>query len=90
MRVTNLNGAKLAGADLSEADLSFVNLQQADLQGADLQGADLQEANLRGAIVTDEQLATCKRLVDATMPNGQKYEDWMQDKEGSGKDVENE
>jgi hypothetical protein len=24
------------------------------------------------------------------MPNGQKYEDWRKDKEGSGKDVENE
>jgi len=24
------------------------------------------------------------------MPNGQKYEDWLKDEEGSGKDVENE
>jgi len=24
------------------------------------------------------------------MPNGQKYEDWVKDKEGQGKDVEHE
>jgi hypothetical protein len=29
-------------------------------------------------------------LEGATMPDGQKYEDWIKDKEGSGKDVENE
>jgi hypothetical protein len=28
-------------------------------------------------------------LRDATMPDGQKYEAWIKDKEGSGKDVEN-
>jgi uncharacterized protein YjbI with pentapeptide repeats len=102
---TNLYGANLLGANLQQANLQQANLQEANLrradllgaklqganlQGAHLQGAELQEANLRGAIVTDEQLATCKRLVDATMPNGQKYEDWIQDKEGSGKGVENE
>jgi len=90
LQETNLRGTILQEANLRRADLLGAKLQGAKLQGAKLQGAELQEANLRGAIVTDEQLATCKRLVDATMPNGQKYEDWIQDKEGSGKGVENE
>jgi hypothetical protein len=29
-------------------------------------------------------------LESATMPDGQEYEDWLKDKEGSGKHVENE
>jgi hypothetical protein len=36
------------------------------------------------------QLADALSLEGATMPDGQKYEDWINDKEGSGKDVENE
>jgi len=35
-------------------------------------------------------LADTLSLRGATMPNGQKYEDWIKDKEDSGKDVENE
>jgi hypothetical protein len=31
-----------------------------------------------------------RSLQGAIMPNGQKYEDWLKDKEGSGKEVENE
>jgi hypothetical protein len=42
------------------------------------------------ANVTDGQLALTKSPQDAIMPDGQKYEDWLKDKEGSGKDVENE
>jgi uncharacterized protein YjbI with pentapeptide repeats len=61
-----------------------------DLRGANLQGADLQEANLQGAKVTANQLGVTRSLKDATMPDGQKYEDWIKVKEGSGKDGENE
>jgi hypothetical protein len=50
----------------------------------------LQVADLRKANVTDEQLADTRSLQGAIMPDGQKYEDWIKDKEGSGKDVENE
>jgi hypothetical protein len=57
---------------------------------ADLQEADLQDASLLGAKVTDEQLAAPLSLQGATMPNGQKYEDWLKDKEGGVKDWENE
>jgi hypothetical protein len=68
-----------------EEDRTSLDLREADLQGASLQGADLREAK-----VTDEQLAHASSLKGATMPDGQKYEDWIKDKEGSGKDVENE
>jgi hypothetical protein len=97
---TNLQGARLAGTNLQHAQLQDAQLQEANLRGAylrgaRLQGADLQEADLRGADlrdarVTDEQLAGTRSLQGATMPNGQKYEDWIKDKEDSGKDVENE
>jgi hypothetical protein len=52
--------------------------------------ADLRYANLQGATVTDEQLADTRYLQGATMPSGQKYEDWFKDKEGSENDRENE
>ena len=53
-----------------------------DLRGANLSGADLEGTN-----VTDAQLARCRTLKGATMPNGQKYEDWLKSK-GSGEDGE--
>jgi hypothetical protein len=87
----NLGGADLDGANLSEANLRGANLRGANLRGAnlrgaDLEGADLDEANLSWAIldgvhVTDEQLANA-HVQAATMPDGQKYEDWLKDKEG--------
>jgi uncharacterized protein YjbI with pentapeptide repeats len=44
-----------------------------DLGDADLRDADLTEADLRGAIITDQQLAQCKSLKGATMPDGSKH-----------------
>ena len=84
-----LRGANLRGADLRGADLRETNLRETNLEGANLEGADL-----RGARVwTDDQLDAyrldaAKSLEGATMPNGQKYEDWLKSK-GSGKDGEN-
>jgi uncharacterized protein YjbI with pentapeptide repeats len=49
--------------------MSDANLSDAFLSGADLSDASLSGADLHGA----------------TMPNGQKYEDWLKSK-GSGKD----
>jgi hypothetical protein len=37
-----------------------------------------------------EQLSKAKYLQGTTMPDRRKYEDWLKDKEGSGKDGENE
>jgi hypothetical protein len=45
----------------------------------------LREVDLTDAYVSEEQLRSAKSLEGATMPNGQKYEDWLKSK-GSGKD----
>ena len=69
------------GANLSAADLSRANLSKANLSGVDLSGA-------RG--ITNEELEQqAGSLEGATMPNGQKYEDWLKDKVGRVEDGEN-
>jgi uncharacterized protein YjbI with pentapeptide repeats len=91
----NLTESILSGADLNEADLSRAVLYRADLSGAvllnvDLSDAGLDDANLRGAEgITNEELERqAASLEGATMPNGQKYEDWLKSKD-SGEDREN-
>jgi uncharacterized protein YjbI with pentapeptide repeats len=94
----SLMEANLTNADLSGADLTNANLIGADLSDAVLYSANLSEANLSGANLTDadltnasvapEQLARVASLKGATLPNGQKYEDWLKSK-GSGEDGEN-
>jgi uncharacterized protein YjbI with pentapeptide repeats len=81
----------LPAVDVSEtgADLSGADLSGADLSGADLSGADLSGADLENATVSKEQLARCESLEGATMPNGQKYEDWLKDREVRGEDKDN-
>ena len=81
----DLSGADLRGADLSDTYLNLANLSGADLSGADLRGADLSKA----VGLTDEQVAAAEYLDDATMPNGQKYEAGLNDREGSGEGGEN-
>jgi uncharacterized protein YjbI with pentapeptide repeats len=74
----NLSGAKLDFANLNGADLSGADLSDAHLFFADLHDADLRKADLRGATaLTDEKIAAAESLEGATMPNGQKYEDWQ-------------
>jgi uncharacterized protein YjbI with pentapeptide repeats len=102
LREANLQGAILIGASLTEAKLRKAcfkgailigaNLQGASVRNADFEEADLSWADLSGADrITNEELdAQAHSLEGATMPNGQKYEDWLNDKEGSGKDLENE
>jgi uncharacterized protein YjbI with pentapeptide repeats len=97
---TNLMGADLHEADLSGADLSQAGLDDANLWGAHLRGAALSQAGLLGANlagadlsgatgITNEELEQqTKSLEGATMPDGQKYEDWLKSK-GSGEDGEN-
>lgn len=81
-----LAGANLGGALLTGADLGGALLIETDLRGADLTYADLQwtyflEADLTGATVTPEQITANPEadtlLIDATMPDGTKYEDWL-------------
>lgn len=82
----NLSYAVLRKTDLSNAVLGFVNLREADLHGADLSETDLTFANLTDAEgITNEELdQQASSLEDATMPNGQKYEDWLEEKESRG------
>ena len=49
------------------------------MSGAILSGANLSGANLSGAVgITSEELEQqAKSLEGATMPDGQKYEDWL-------------
>jgi hypothetical protein len=73
-----LNAPSLSnGTDPSHIDTSNNNVKPTNLSGADLSNADLSGAFLSGAGVSEEQLAKCKSLQGATMPDGQKYEDWL-------------
>ena len=100
----NLSGAILSGADLSEADLRGADLEWALLRGANLSSTNLREANLFGAKLRDEAGVSMEQLEQleqqvtswplsslegATLPNGQKYEDWLKDREGREDDGEN-
>ncbi len=84
LRETKLQRASLYAAKLRGARLDKVNLSGANLAKADLSGADLSDA--RG--LTEVQLTKAESLEGATMPDSQKYEDWLKSK-GSGEDGEN-
>jgi uncharacterized protein YjbI with pentapeptide repeats len=77
----DLSNADLTSADLSESHLTGASLADANLSGANLYRAGLSGANLSGANVSPEQLAQAASLEGATMPNGQKYEDWLKSKD---------
>ena len=84
-----MEGADLSSANLASAELAFANLSSANLSTTNLLYTSLIEANLRGAVGLDEkQLAQAHPLEGATMPNGQKYEDWLKGK-GRGEGGEN-
>jgi uncharacterized protein YjbI with pentapeptide repeats len=74
LRYITLEGAALNGANLENADLRDAKLSGIDLGGADLSGVVLSGADLTDANVTEEQLATCKSLKGATMPDGSKHD----------------
>jgi uncharacterized protein YjbI with pentapeptide repeats len=82
-RNVRLRRAMLSNADLRNADLSGARLRCVDLFFADLSGVDLSNAK-----IDERQLAWAKSLKGATMPDGQKYEDWLKSK-GRGEDGEN-
>jgi uncharacterized protein YjbI with pentapeptide repeats len=64
----------LRHADLSDANLSHAELSDATLENAALRGANLSGAEGISNEVLDQQADSLKR---ATIPNGQKYEDWL-------------
>ena len=82
LELADLRGADLSGAFLFHADLQTVDLRRAELRKAELYGAhltgDLRRADLSGATgITNKELEQQASLEGATMPNGQKYEDWI-------------
>ena len=97
LRLVYLNGANLSFASLFIADLGGANLIGARLDGTNLGNANLIEANLSGAnlsqakgITKEEIEQQADFLEGATMPDGQKYEDWLKDKERRKENGKNE
>jgi uncharacterized protein YjbI with pentapeptide repeats len=87
----NLSGPDFQGANLEGANLHNALLEGAILLGVRLKGANLSGANLTGAnlsISNEELEQQAYSLEGATMPNGQKYKEWLKSK-GSGADGEN-
>jgi uncharacterized protein YjbI with pentapeptide repeats len=88
----NLRNALLSDVNLSDADLRGADLRGAYLINADLSGANLTFAQLSGAFLTFANLRNAEGITNeeleqqaaslegATMPNGQKYEDWLKSK----------
>jgi uncharacterized protein YjbI with pentapeptide repeats len=98
---TRLHNADLREANLENTVAPKATIAWSDLRGADLSGrnltfailrdADLRDANLSGVKgITMEKLnQQAKSLKGATMPNGKKYEEWLQDKEGRREESHN-
>jgi hypothetical protein len=96
--VPDLSSADLTYADLSGANLSGIvmlgtRLVGADLRGANLEGTVLNDANLSGANLSGvtgksaEQLdGQSSSLKGAIMPDGTKYEEWLEDEGTSAQD----
>jgi hypothetical protein len=92
LKKANLQNANLTSTDLRNADLSGATLSGAafclpggrfdDPHTAYLYQANLTGVDLRDVTIIDQQLATCKSLKGAAMPNGQKYEAWLKTPEG--------
>jgi uncharacterized protein YjbI with pentapeptide repeats len=92
--------ANLKQADLTGANLSFANLTGTNLTTTNLTGVKLPYATLTDASITDEQLAQCRVLKGATMPDGKvlksdvnnpdgpTFEEWLKSK-SRGEDGEN-
>jgi uncharacterized protein YjbI with pentapeptide repeats len=75
----NLRGADLIATNLTGARLFFADLTNAFLTGAGLLNVMLDGTDLSGVWgVTNEELdQQATSLGGATMPDGQKYEDWL-------------
>jgi hypothetical protein len=92
---TSFEEANLRDAQLPDANLKGANFRYADLFGANLERANLEGANFTGArlvdaTVTDEQLHMADSLENALMPDGQVYEDWLEDHPVPPPDTDND
>jgi uncharacterized protein YjbI with pentapeptide repeats len=86
----DLSSADLKGAYMRDARLIFVHLNDARLSSATLVNTDLSLSDLtRAEGINNEELEQqAASLTGATMPNGQKYEEWLKSK-GREEDGEN-
>ena len=85
LALADLTNVDLVGADLGDMNLERANLGSGDLNGADLKGshlkgcllndADLGHVDMKGATVDDTQLARCRDLVGATLPDGEQVDE---------------
>jgi uncharacterized protein YjbI with pentapeptide repeats len=89
--LANLHGADLSRAVLMSGNTDSIPLPRISATGdyyfhspgpknANLELADLSEVDLTDAYVSEEQLLSAASLAGATMPNGQKYEEWLKDR----------
>src|SRR5215218_7427389 len=85
----DLSGVDLSGSVWENLDLSWTDLHGATFTETVLHGADLTNADLTGAIgITNETLEQeVASLAGATMPNGQKYEEWLKTKAARGESL---
>jgi hypothetical protein len=84
-RLIDREQAFLDESDRIEKRHNIISLEQADLSGANLSGAyltraKLRVANLSWAYVIGAHVSEVRSLEGATMPDGQKYEDWLKSK----------
>jgi len=87
-----LNAAHLAnGVDTTAINFTDDHVVPTKMTRTNVDGADLSGAYLMGVVELSEQELERQAysLTGATMPNGQKYEEWLKDKEGSWEDGEN-
>jgi uncharacterized protein YjbI with pentapeptide repeats len=93
LKYAELGYTDLDGATFNSSDLYGANLYQASLVQVSFQGAHLRRTNLQDAQPAEEADFTYAvgktneeieqevgYLEGATMPNGQKYEDWLKSK----------
>jgi uncharacterized protein YjbI with pentapeptide repeats len=92
LRKAHLSGATLDSANLNSANLIYADLRDVILFNTNLDGAKLKIEGVEGieGITYEELEQQAYSLKGATMPNGQKYEEWLKDKKAQGKDEKNE
>jgi hypothetical protein len=87
----NLSGADLSRAVLSGADLTGADFGEANLAGVTFSGANLSQTNFERATgIIEEELAQHALSLEGTiMPDGQRYEEWLKDRESRAEDGDN-
>jgi uncharacterized protein YjbI with pentapeptide repeats len=75
-----MHNAELIIAILEDANLHGAILTGANLTGANLRGANLARTIMREVNIHSNGFEDVKSLENAVMPDGTKYEEWLQRK----------